>query len=422
MKECLKKTILIVHPFTSEKILYSTIKNRGYKIITLITPLDINWIKHCYPILEKFSDYTLHISGKISTDIAVIKQLLSKENLALTGVINAFDYSTEYADALANHFLSTDIDLEYSHARCNKFLTNAMLERAQIRCIRSILIKSENEILEKEHIIKDMNFPLIIKPTNLSAARNNVMIAYDFTSATCIINKLFATKNIFNDQAITDVIVQEYIQGEEWVVNTASYNGKHHIAGIFKYRKSKNRLLEILSLDGKEDRLFIKNLIEYNLACLNALKVNYGITHNELIVDEKGIPYLIEINNRLSGVELPMLSSKCYGTDEISMFLDLLENKKTQEFNLTSIFAHSKILGLSNFYNKDATTINLEGISSQHEVIMFRPGIVDISGDQGNDLFLKISAGLWLLNEHRDTLNKDVDLLFAREKNGSLFN
>jgi len=413
-------TIIIVHPFTSEKILYSTIKNRDYKIITLITPFDSNWVAHCKDTIDKFSDHVMSVDAVAKTDIIKIENLCKHNNLHIVAVINAFDSSLEYADTLAKHFTNTDLDLKFSSIRCNKFLVNQALADAKMSHIKSILI--DNKILFKDRVqeLKTFNFPVVVKPANLSAARNNVMLANDFNELTKVVKNIQQEKNIFTNEIITDIIIQEFIDGEEFFVNAVSEEGKHYISGLFKYKKEDGHFKGAWSLDGSETEITEK-LIHYTQKCLDALQIKYGITHNEFIFDKKGNLYLIEINNRLSGAEVPKFSQRCYHSDEVSIFLDLLEKKTCQVFSLQKIYAHACCLAFSNFTNPNATQLDLSKIKSTHEVTVFRSGIVNNSKNKAANLFVKVSAGIWLYNECKKTLDADTNLLFSRENDGTLF-
>ena len=414
------KTIIIVHPFTSDKVLYSTIKQRGFKIITLITPLDSNWINHCKKTIDEFSDHTISVSGEINLDIPILQNLLYKNSMHVVGIINAFDYSLEYADALTNNFLGLDLNLKYSHIRCNKSLVNKALEQANVRHIKSVSIDNKNTFTDSIDKIKQLKFPLIIKPSSLSAARSNVMLAHDFENLTKKIAMIQNSKNIFNNEVITDIVIQEFIEGEEFFVNSVSLKDKHYTSGVFKYKKSPEKFFGLWSLSSFESE-WIQKLIQYNTECLNALDVRYGITHNEFIIDKEGNPYLIEINNRLAGIEVPYIGRKCYSSDEVSIFLDLVENNPVNEFNLQSIHAYSCIPYFSNFDNPHATKLDLDNITSQHSMIVFRAGTVDQLDENSNNLFVKVSAALWLVNQNKQILDDEVELLFTREKNNTLF-
>ena len=99
------------------------------------------------------------------------------------------------------------------------------------------------------------------------------------------------------------ILIQEFIGGTEYIVNTASFNGRHLLTDVWMYRKYE---LEDGSLIYDTCEL-IKDLlpghaelIEYAFKVLDAVGVRYGVCHSEFKVDEKG-PVLIETNPRPMG-------------------------------------------------------------------------------------------------------------------------
>ena len=228
------QTIIIVHPFTSEKFLYKTVQERGYKIITLITKFDQNWIKLCMDTVNKYSDFILNVTNNVATDLIAIQKIIDDNQLELKGIINAFDYSLEYSDSLTNELLNTNIDLKYSKIRCNKYEVNEELARnSKIPVIKSVLM--ENELNWQDDLsnkLKNFKYPVIIKPASDSAARNNMALANNVDEVEKQLKILFTKDNIFSNQAHTSFIIQEYIEGEEFVVNSVAMNGSHKIAGV----------------------------------------------------------------------------------------------------------------------------------------------------------------------------------------------
>ena len=99
------------------------------------------------------------------------------------------------------------------------------------------------------------------------------------------------------------VLIQERIDGEEYVVNTVSCNGEHRIVTVGKYDKYKmdNRTIAynyfryVTNLDIGNSRL-----LQYACQVADAIGIKYGPIHGEYMVDEKG-PVLIEVNCRPMG-------------------------------------------------------------------------------------------------------------------------
>ena len=420
-----KKTIIIVHPFTSEKHLYKTVKERGYTIITLITPFDHNWIKLCMDTVNKHSDFILNVTANVVMDLVAIKKLITDNQLELAAVINAFDYSLEYSDILTNELLNANINLKYSKIRCNKFDVNEELAKnSNIPVIKSILI--ENELNWQDGLgskLLDFKYPVIIKPASESASKTNMSFADNLHEVEKYLAILFTKHSFFFDRVHSSFIIQEYIEGaEEFFVNTVAVNYQHKLTGVFKNQTGKNRFLGQISVT-KDDAVIGQKVIDYHNQCMQHLQFSYGTAHAEYIIDKKtGQPYLLEINNRLAGIELPYLSNECYHTDEVNIFLDLIENKKEiTEFDFAKIYSYSAIPFYCNYTNPDATHLDLASIKSRCELVVFRPGVIIAANKENGVAFDKNSAAIRLYNNNYAELCEDLEHLRDLETSGKLF-
>jgi predicted ATP-grasp superfamily ATP-dependent carboligase len=414
--------IIIVHPFVSDKFLYKTIKERGYKIITLITQFDQNWIKLCMDTINKYSDFTLNVTNDICTDIVSIQKILNDNQLKLKGVINAFDYSLEYSDSLTNKLLDANINLKYSKIRCNKYDVNEELaNNSALPTIKSILIKNEPNWQDSlGGKLLEFKYPVIIKPASDSAARNDMAQAENINEVIKYLDRLFTRPGTFSGQSHLNFIIQEYIHGEEFFVNSVAMNGQSKTVGVFKYKKDQKKHLGLVSLSDENENK-IQSLLNYHNQCMQHLCFSYGMVHSEYIIDTQGQPYLIEVNNRLAGADVPYLSNKCYHNDEVNLFLDLLENKKEiTEFSLQKIFSYAAVPYLYNYNNPHATKLNLSFIASEHGMILFRKPEAHLNQDNG-EVFDKPAAAIWLVNDDQVILTKDLRHLRDLEAIGKLF-
>jgi hypothetical protein len=103
------------------------------------------------------------------------------------------------------------------------------------------------------------------------------------------------------------VLVQEYLYGAQYFVNTVSVDGHHRVCDIWQ--------LSHLAANGIRDQLdglwllprrgeVQDRLVGYAYQVLDALGIQYGPAHMELKLTPAG-PYLIEVGARLCGVNLP---------------------------------------------------------------------------------------------------------------------
>lgn len=190
-----------------------------------------------------------------------------------------------------------------------------------LRHIRGRVVRSPEEAVkyyDEENLER-----VVIKPT-YSAGSVGVRICLNRREMIDSITKLFNDVNIYGDH-LEEFVIQEFIDGTEYCVNTVSHDGDHRITTIWKYNK-------ITTPEGghiydyretvNELGLGEADLIEYVYDVEDALGIRYGAVHGEYMVDEKG-PVLIEVNCRPSGPNMPAkFMDKISGQHETDSILD----------------------------------------------------------------------------------------------------
>ena len=84
--------------------------------------------------------------------------------------------------------------------------------------------------------------------------------------------------------------VQHYINGKEYVVNTVSYVGQHKLCELWQYtryqREGGRQIYDTAEIIDYEQKIH-KELLEYSIGVLNALGIQYGPAHVEVLVSPK---------------------------------------------------------------------------------------------------------------------------------------
>ncbi|MDP5255398.1 MULTISPECIES: acetyl-CoA carboxylase biotin carboxylase subunit family protein [unclassified Vibrio] len=203
------------------------------------------------------------------------------------------------ASDLANitvHWVARELGLKALSKSCIEYTTDKFLMRKQLLknslpIPRFNLVKNINDIVEDE-----CNFPLIVKPIDRSGSRG--------------ITKVNSFKEI--EKAITysqsvsftdNVLIEEYISGREFSVETISSLGKHKILQVTeKFTSGYPNYIETAHLapariTNNEYKL-IENVI---IKALNSLDVEFGPSHSEIKLKEDGNISIIEIGSRMGG-------------------------------------------------------------------------------------------------------------------------
>ncbi len=167
--------------------------------------------------------------------------------------------------------------------------------------------------------VNAMELPLIVKPTDRSGSRSITKV-YEARELQPAIDR--AVKDSFEKMAI----VEEYIEGEEYSLESISYQGKHHCLAVTKkYTTGEPNFIETghvqpsgLPLEVMEDA---ERMI---FSALDALGVQNGAGHGEFRVDKDGTIRIIEIGARMGGdcigSDLVQLST---GYDFVKMVIDV---------------------------------------------------------------------------------------------------
>merc|ERR1711941_1071 len=99
------------------------------------------------------------------------------------------------------------------------------------------------------------------------------------------------------------VLCQEFLKGTEYVVDHVSRDGVHKTMMVWVYDKRPTNggdfvYYGMIPVDSASDEA--KVLISYTRAVLDALKLDNGATHGEVMMTEDG-PCLVEMNCRAHG-------------------------------------------------------------------------------------------------------------------------
>jgi len=120
------------------------------------------------------------------------------------------------------------------------------------------------------------------------------------------------------------VLVQEYLEGTEYVVDTVSRGGRHRLAAVWRYSQPDSPKRQVgydamWLMSGRGSRQ--DTLFAYACDVLDALDIRYGPAHCEVKwVD--GEPVLVEIGARLNGGINCWLNRDCGGVCQLDLAID----------------------------------------------------------------------------------------------------
>ncbi len=214
-----------------------------------------------------------------------------------------------------------------SVARRDKYEMIEALRRAGVRCAEQFKSDDAEELVAwAEH---RGSYPVVVKPMS-SAASDGVAICNGPEEVRKAAEAVLGTVNIFHERN-DEVLIQSFLQGEEYMVDFVSYGGERHACGIWQYHKRLKGTHRIYDRDSitPPDSGPGPAIIAYMHEALDALGIQYGPTHAEVIVTPEG-PTLVEVGARLSGGLLPAFHDICLGGNQADV--TALAYARPQEF------------------------------------------------------------------------------------------
>lgn len=240
--------------------------------------------------------------------------------LDIRAVVSCLETSVALADRVANLLDVPGNNVFTSERRRDKFAMGEAVRAAGLRAPLQKMSASEDEIIRwvAEHKV----FPVVVKPVN-SAGSDCVTICHDLDEVKFACSLILGKLNKF-EQENTFVLVQEFLDGHEYVVDTVTLNGQTVTCNVFVYEKvaANNvafvyRAIRALELDDP----IAQKLIAYNDKVLKALDIHQGAGHSEIIISN-GEPVLVEVGARMHGGNIPAVVQKCAKWSQIELLVD----------------------------------------------------------------------------------------------------
>jgi len=195
------------------------------------------------------------------------------------------------------------------------------IRNSNLRYIRSKVITSFEEA--KEFISETDSSKVVVKPA-IGRASVGVCICMNDDD----LRDAIALNEDISSQD-DEMIIQEYVGGDEYVLDSVSCNGVNRIVAGYKYEKIQTDggapIYDYLITVDENDSSF-KEIMEYHKKVILAIGVEYGAIHAEYKIDEKG-PALMEVNCRVNGgVQLYFVEDKAWGYHHAGVSLEAYLN------------------------------------------------------------------------------------------------
>lgn len=295
-----KYPIIVVECISSSVNYINDIRKAGYEPIALEVyvpeekKMDSRALHDLYfSLMDTDKPEILEAAEEYEDTLAMVRKL--EPVLVIPGGDDGIDLATRLSSDLG---LVGNDPVNLPKMRDKWYMQNA-LKDAGIRYIHSKIIKNCDEALK--FYGEQENGYAVLKPVVGGAT-----VGVHVCATECEVKAAMAD-NMKMSGGHTDskgrIMIQEYIEGDEYIVNSVSSNGYHMITSVYKYKKTivpgfGPKYDNCINLSPSSPDTF--QLCEYAVNVLNAIGFENGAVHAEYKVDKCG-PVLIEVNCRLCG-------------------------------------------------------------------------------------------------------------------------
>ena len=205
-------------------------------------------------------------------------------------------------------------------------------------------------------------FPVVLKPFFSSGSRGVSIV----NSKEEILEKLPST--IKSSSIFKGCVIQNYIEGNE--VGAECLIEDYNVVFLEFTSKKKNEFMVpighfIPNVLGEITRLQVKDQIE---SIVTHLGIKNSPANLDIIIDNSGTPYIIDLSFRLGGNMLPDLMKEKYGIDPYFRIIEYMLDQKPESIkcvtkpgnfgsiifnsNTDGILTNQKIVGIKELFNK----------------------------------------------------------------------
>lgn len=410
----MKKYAVIVDPLAGGRFLPDEFAERGIACIAVLSaPIPADFAHSFHP--EKFAQ-TIAFDGDLDALAARLAPL------APLCVMIGLETGVELMDQLAQRLGLPGNDAHSSAQRYDKFTMQETLHTKGLRATAQSRVDGLDAA--RSWLLAHHSWPVIVKPTT-SAGSDGVTLCHTMEQALAAVSAIVGAVNLLG-QVNQYALLQEYLVGREWVVDTVSCSGRHVVTNVTRYLKQVTdcgkviyRHCEYLSPSNDEYR----DLIAYALSVNNALGIRFGSAHHEIILTAGG-PTLVEVNPRMHGADASRALRWCFPVTQIDLSVDAYVDPGAFAAKAGLTFTFTNFMIAHYLISAEAGTVSAvaDHAALQH-IASYKLGHLPALGKQvGKTISLTSSPGyIWLVNDDAAALWRDQQQLISMETSGQLY-
>ncbi|MEX0173915.1 ATP-grasp domain-containing protein [Streptomyces sp. LMG1-1-1.1] len=303
----------MVDAYAAVRSLVLEFREQGCSVVRVQSTRDVPYVYRSAPHVP--DDFVLDIVH--DGDLAATADVVAA--FAPIAVISGGEIGVELADLLAERLGLPGNGTALSAARRDKHLMIETLRTAGLRAARQLRATDADELAAWH---RELGGRVVVKPPR-SAGSQGVSFCDTPEESVAAYRSLADADDVFS-QPNRGAVAQEYLAGTEYMVNTVSRDGRHHVCDVWRTgRVSANGVVDLcdaLSLVDSADRV-VEPLTEYGFQVLDALGIRHGPAHLEIRMTPDG-PCLVEVGARIAGGGIPAAAGLGIGASQLDWTVD----------------------------------------------------------------------------------------------------
>jgi L-amino acid ligase C-terminal domain 2 len=317
--------------------------------------------------------------------------------------------------------LGNDLDLPANgaalrKARRDKYLMAEAVRARGLRTAAQFLSSDVEEIVDWAE--RKLDWPVIVKPPS-SVASDGVAFCRCADEVREAAGRILSVNNVLGCRNPA-VLVQEFLAGTEYIVDSVSLGGRRKTTAIWEYsRPSAAMSGEFISYDAMTLLAYTGErqgaLQTYAFKVLDALDINFGAAQCELMwVD--GEPVLVEAAARLSGGIGALLSGICGGINQIDETVSALLEPERFLATVDEIpILQRRAVNLFLVPQRRGRLVRVRGLDEIRQLPTLHSA--SVSAEPG-DIIKRVAGVVTLIDEDIRSIERDVGVIRALEREG----
>ena len=310
------------------------------------------------------------------TNLQEIKETIEsnqRQGLIIEGIVSFVDPFVSLAVELHEEYCNGCLSISAIKAMEDKTLTRELLK--DLPCTPKFIKLNGTEFEESlSTITEHLSYPLMIKSPFSTASRDVFKVEND-----CELKK--SVKLLSRRYPDVTILIEEYLDGPQYLVETVVVNEEIHIIAIFQQElvNLERFIITGYNLLNEIDQEFyetiegaVKNIIE-------TLELKTGACHLEIRIVENEVK-LIEINPRISGAAMNRMIEIAYG-------INLVEETLKIQLGMTPNLTRKWEKHLFTEYIIVSTSGILEKVTGKKRALLC-PGVEEVYIKPKKDTFL----------------------------------